>query len=68
MRYTYFCRQCGEELDTEEKMSEHGNFEYACKCGAIMEPKITGGQGFQLQGCSWGKDGYVNHGCCNSED
>jgi predicted nucleic acid-binding Zn ribbon protein len=65
MRYVYRCVVCMNEKEVEHSMKECDTHKEICECGCSMERAITGGQGFQLQGNTWSKDGYKSHGCLN---
>jgi hypothetical protein len=70
MIYKYRCpnQECKLELEIEEKMSEHGKICHICiECGSILEPVVTGGNGFHLQGQCWAKHGYKSHGVINPD-
>lgn len=62
MKYAYICDKCGEERDkVEHSMLECDTHVETCKCGEKMRRKLQKSV-FSLEGPSWARDGYCNHG------
>lgn len=58
MTYEYLCEQCGHEWELEQKISDKPEKVCPC-CGAESAKRlISKGNGFQLKGGGWAREGY----------
>ena len=58
MTYEYTCTKCGHEWEAEQKITEPP-IRVCPKCKKKKAKRlVSGGQGFQLKGGGWAKEGY----------
>jgi putative FmdB family regulatory protein len=58
MTYEYVCQECGQEWQAEQKISADP-LKFCPNCGKKKAQRlVSGGQGFQLKGGGWAKEGY----------
>ncbi len=58
MTYEYKCRGCGHEWEEEQKITDNP-VETCPACNKKEAQRlVSGGQGFQLKGGGWAREGY----------
>jgi putative FmdB family regulatory protein len=58
MTYEYLCENCEHTWEEDQKITAE-RITTCPKCGQETAKRlVSGGQGFQLQGSGWFKDGY----------
>lgn len=56
--YEYKCKNCGNKWELEQKITENP-VKKCPKCSKLKAQRlVSGGQGFQLLGGGWAKEGY----------
>jgi putative FmdB family regulatory protein len=58
MTYEYLCKDCKHEWEVQQKINDPLITECPKCSGHSVQRLVSGGQGFQLKGGGWYKDGY----------